>query len=289
MENLMDKLSKEFGDVADNIKQQADYYSNTEEGKAEIKEAARQAGRVIGETGRLLWAIANGITHSSVKKAKTVYTAGQQVYHGEYQDAGKTLVNMEVDRFKALGKTTATAAGAVVDGAILMVAKEEQNIERRKRFRQRLKQCAVAGGVILVGADLLVDDDVEAEDEIADYSEVSGGLPLMEIDDMPGVENGVLVDSSPDNLTAMAQQGEFAGTMHETDVVRHPEIRAEFLASHGFTETPPGWEVHHVVPLSEGGADSPDNMVLLREQDHDWITARHRQFYGWPGPEYWNN
>lgn len=135
---------------------------------------------------------------------------------------------------------------------------------------------------MLAGVELL--DDVDQE---AGYDESSEGLPLIAVDDIPGVENGVLVDASPENLTNLAQQGEFTGTIHYTDVVRNPDIREEFLTSHGFTDTPAGWEVHHIVPLSEGGADSPDNMVLLREQDHDWITAQHRQFYGWHEPEDW--
>ena len=50
---------------------------------------------------------------------------------------------------------------------------------------------------------------------------------------------------------------------------------------HGFDGVPEGYEVHHVVPLSEGGADTPDNMILVSEADHAAITSAHAGFYGW--------
>ena len=284
MEKIMNKLSVQLGDFADEIKEQADYYAHTEEGRVEIQEAAKQAGRVACETGKFLWAVAGGIANGITRKTKNCYKAGRHMYHGEYMEAGKTIADMEVKRFKAIGKTLVQGAGAISDGALLALSKEEKNGDRKKRFKKRLKKCAVAGGVMLAGIELLDDEEVGQD---ADYDDFNEGLPLTAVDDMPGVENGVLVDASPENLTALAQQGEFTGTIHYTDVIRHPDIRADFLASHGFSETPIGWEVHHIVPLSEGGADSPDNMILLREQDHAWITAQHRQFYGWHEPEYW--
>ena len=44
---------------------------------------------------------------------------------------------------------------------------------------------------------------------------------------------------------------------------------------------PEGYEVHHIVPLSEGGADTPENMILVKEDLHDEITAAHSKFYDW--------
>ena len=40
-----------------------------------------------------------------------------------------------------------------------------------------------------------------------------------------------------------------------------------------------GYEVYHIVPLSEGGADNPYNMILLSEKDHAYITQMHRGVY----------
>ena len=65
------------------------------------------------------------------------------------------------------------------------------------------------------------------------------------------------------------------------DENRSLSARNEFLNMHGFTSVPEGYEVHHVVPLCEGGADSPDNMILVTEAQHDFITSAHSSFYGW--------
>lgn len=70
MEKIMNKLSVQLGDFADEIKEQADYYAHTEKGKAEIQEAAKQAGRVACETGKFIWAVAGGITSGIVQKTK---------------------------------------------------------------------------------------------------------------------------------------------------------------------------------------------------------------------------
>ena len=281
MEGVFKKAAVQLQGAADFLKKESDYYA-TEAGREELGEAARQTGRFIGATGRFLWTVGEAIVGGTARKAKTCWQVGGDIYKGEYGQAGKKVFDMEVDRLKALGKTAAAAAGAVVDGAVLLVSKNEE-AARTQRLQKRLKQCAIAGGVILAGGELL-DGDI---DEAEAAGEMTDGLPLMSVADMPGVKEGVLVDASPENLEALAGQGEFAGTIHHSDVIRHPEVRAAFLEAHGFSETPPGWEVHHIVPLSEGGDDSVDNMVLLRSEDHDWITARHRGFYGWPGPEHW--
>ena len=65
------------------------------------------------------------------------------------------------------------------------------------------------------------------------------------------------------------------------DIVRDIGARDAFLSVHGFDGVPEGYEVHHVVPLSEGGADTPDNMILVSEADHAAITSAHAGFYGW--------
>lgn len=88
-------------DFADEIKEQADYYAHTEEGKAEIQEAAKQAGRAACETGKFIWAVAGGIVNGITQKTKNCYKAGRHMYHGEYMEAGKTIADMD----KAIGKT----------------------------------------------------------------------------------------------------------------------------------------------------------------------------------------
>ena len=58
-------------------------------------------------------------------------------------------------------------------------------------------------------------------------------------------------------------------------------VPAAFLEAHGLDHVPPGYEIHHIIPLSEGGADDPSNMILLTAEDHAAITAQHAAYYHW--------
>ena len=89
--------------------------------------------------------------------------------------------------------------------------------------------------------------------------------------------------ASSQELDRLIQYGEVDGTTHvaSEDIVRDIGARDAFLSVHGFDGVPEGYEVHHVVPLSEGGADTPDNMILVSEADHAAITSAHAGFYGW--------
>lgn len=128
-----------------------------------------------------------------------------------------------------------------------------------------------------------------------DGNAMDGGLYTMDmhnhlmpnwnnIEDLPGVENGMLVDSS--HLGNIVALGEVQGTEHidSSHIERSEAVKAEFLAMHGYDSVPQGYEVHHIVPLSEGGADDVHNMILLSEHDHDIVTHAHKEFYGWDTP-----
>ncbi len=96
------------------------------------------------------------------------------------------------------------------------------------------------------------------------------------------IEKGMLV-SNDYNLEELIEKGEIEGTTHidSDDYSRDLGARDAFLQAHGYNGVPEGYEVHHIVPLCEGGLDSPSNMVLVSIEDHDKITAAHAQFYGW--------
>ena len=96
------------------------------------------------------------------------------------------------------------------------------------------------------------------------------------------VENGMFVGDESD-LEALIDAGKDPTAEHveAEDSVRDPGVKAAFLAQHGYDELPEGYEVHHIQPISEGGADSVDNMILVSEAEHDEITAAHREYYGW--------
>ena len=285
--------------TADELQERIRYYSESEEGQEEIRQTVYQAGRVIGGAASLVWTIARSVTGCMARKACDYYEAGQQAKDGNYKAAGKKLAEMQVRRAKGAAKAAATAAGTVCNG---VKAACTEDTEAAKKFRHGLRNCAVIGGTILVaseavdaievdgdGGAITVDDSAlpTDDDALPDAYGTTDLLPTIAIDDMPGVEDGMLLDNSPNNLAELAEAGEFHGTHHLSEVMRSQEARLDFLAQHDLERIPAGWEIHHVVPLSEGGADTPDNMVLLRAEDHDWITTQHRMFYGWPGPEYW--
>lgn len=277
--------------TADELQERIRYYSESEEGQEEIRQTVYQAGRVIGGAASLVWTIAKSVTGCMARKACDYYGAGQQAKDGNYKAAGKKLAEMQVRRAKGAAKAAATAAGTVCNGVRAACTDDS---EAARKFRHGLRDCAVIGGTILVASEAVDAIETSGDADLAtDYEELpdaSGAgdlLPTTDIEDMPGVEDGMLLDNSPNNLAELAEAGEFHGTHHLSEVMRSQEARLDFLAQHDLERIPAGWEIHHVVPLSEGGADTPDNMVLLRAEDHDWITTQHRMFYGWPGPEYW--
>ncbi|MDD6382251.1 MAG: HNH endonuclease signature motif containing protein [Selenomonadaceae bacterium] len=285
--------------TAEELQERIRYYSESEEGQEEIRQTVYQAGRVIGGAASLVWTIAKSVTGCMARKACDYYEAGQQAKDGNYKAAGKKIAEMQVRRAKGMAQAAATAAGTVCNG---VKAACTEDTEAAKKFRHGLRNCAVIGGTILVASEAVdaieVDGDGGAitaddsalptdDDALPDAYGTTDLLPTIAIDDMPGVEDGMLLDDSPNNLAELAEAGEFHGTHHLSEVMRSQEARLDFLAQHDLERIPAGWEIHHVVPLSEGGADTPDNMVLLRAEDHDWITTQHRMFYGWPGPEYW--
>ncbi len=113
-------------------------------------------------------------------------------------------------------------------------------------------------------------------------SQDGGLMPAYnDVNEFPGVENGMLLD--PSYLDEVTKAGEIQGTMHvkAEDEVRNESSVKNFLNEHGYTEVPSGYEVHHIVPLSQGGADDPHNMMLLTEEQHEAVTLAHRQYYGW--------
>lgn len=71
--------------------------------------------------------------------------------------------------------------------------------------------------------------------------------------------------------------GETYKTTGKPMVDRSEAAKREFLKSKGYSEVPKGYQVDHIVPLSQGGADKPSNMQLLTIQQHAEKTARERQ------------
>lgn len=65
-------------------------------------------------------------------------------------------------------------------------------------------------------------------------------------------------------------------TTGKPKVKRNMAARSRFLRSQGYDDTPDGYEVDHIIPLSQGGEDTPENMQLLTKAEHRRKTARER-------------
>ena len=139
---------------------------------------------------------------------------------------------------------------------------------------------ATAGLVVAAGGSLVssvLPDDLGFDGG----NDTSGGLLASDLSSIP-TEDGMF-DGDSGDLSDLAKAGELDGTDHieSEDITRSLASRDAFLEENGYDGVPEGYEVHHIVPLSEGGADTPDNMILLTEDDHAEITAEHGRFYGW--------
>jgi hypothetical protein len=71
-------------------------------------------------------------------------------------------------------------------------------------------------------------------------------------------------------------QGQYYSTTGKPKVVRSASNKKAFLKSRGYTSTPYGYEIDHIVPLSQGGSDGPSNMQLLTITQHRAKTSRER-------------
>lgn len=70
--------------------------------------------------------------------------------------------------------------------------------------------------------------------------------------------------------------GKTYSTTGKPMVKRSEANKKAFLRSIGFSRVPYGFQVDHIIPLSNGGSDDPSNMQLLTIQQHRRKTAIER-------------
>ena len=59
-------------------------------------------------------------------------------------------------------------------------------------------------------------------------------------------------------------------------VKRSEANKTQFLETIGYDELPDGYEIDHIIPLSDGGTDDPSNMQLLTVEEHKRKTIKER-------------
>lgn len=71
--------------------------------------------------------------------------------------------------------------------------------------------------------------------------------------------------------------GEKYTTTGHPKVKRSQKAKSKFLKSINLKSIPDGHEIDHIIPLSQGGSDTPSNMQLLTEKSHARKTASERR------------
>lgn len=191
------------------------------------------------------------------RKACDYYEVGQKTKNGQYKEAGKKIAEIQMRRVKGTAKAAMTAAGTVCNG---VKAAYTDDTEAAKKFRRGLRNCAIIGGTVLLASEAVdaIDDTAPVEaasaDDVRNDIDITSGehidlpdadgagnlLPMTDVDDMPGVEDGMLIDDSPNNLAEIAKAGEFNDTQHLSDVIRSQDARMEFLAQNDLERVPSG-------------------------------------------------
>ena len=215
------------------------------------------------------------VTKGTINTVTDVAHTGSALLRGDTQKAEEILERRIENTVKGVCGSIESAA-VVLDRAIDYVSSDTKKEFLDKDTEEHLVRLASLAAVGTVAGSFIEDNDIDASNA-HDY-----GDGLIAGANLSGIENGVFVGDSSD-LHNLIQAGQIEDTVHidPEESVRDLSARNEFLVTHGFASIPEGYEVHHIVPLCEGGADSHDNMVLIKTEDHDVITAAHARFYNW--------
>jgi len=220
--------------------------------------------------------VAQGV-HGATKQTGHILGRAADGIYGLGKGAVTRNGDCAMEGLRDMGSACATLGKGFVGGAVLTAQGVIQtgqgicvgDLEQVKAGATQLVKVAAVGALAIGAFDLAFD---------LDAGEWNQGEAFASVDRVPGLGDGVAGAAEIDGLI---QDGALADTSFIEDPLRSQAQVDAFLAQNGFTQTPAGYEVHHIVPLSQGGADTPSNMVLVTIDEHDAITQAHRRFYGW--------
>lgn len=245
-------------------------------------------GKQAGETAVV--AAANGLYRVGERACvvgKETFTLAKAVHDKDtakqHAAAKKIVDEVAVKTAKgvlALGKQVGRTASDAKD----YVLEKNPEIKDRKLLDTVVGLGALAG--VATSAALIGDAISEASP--VDMSalhlvDTSVFLPDVDPDSIFGIDNHVVgLNADIQELSDLGMKPELIDNHIDSDsIIRSDAAKMDFLHSLGYNSVPNGFEVHHVVPLCQGGLDTPSNMVLISEEAHDFITTQHRQFYNW--------
>ncbi|MCF0253147.1 MAG: HNH endonuclease [Duodenibacillus sp.] len=225
-----------------------------------------RAGAFVTRVG---FSVAGTVAVGAVRTVETAAGLASDLARQDWDGAEKRIERKLCGMARGL-ETAARDTLELTGSAIEAVAGDrdfftQDNVKRASTVAVVALGCGAAGS--LLGSDA---DGLDALD--------GGGIAALDPGD---VDNGVYTGDA----LSLERAGEIEGTQHiaADEVVRSAAARNAFLEAHGLDAVPEGYELHHIVPLSEGGADAPENMVLVDEATHDEVTAAHARYYGWHG------
>lgn len=223
---------------------------------------------ILTFTGRIALGTVQGVVSGAATLVTDAARGCVELSRGNVGKAADIVVERACTVVQGAVTTAESAVEVVQSGADAVLHDKPFVTPENEARLTRLSQAAlyVAGGCVL-------------SDEPTPATEPCGSST--DACSLPGVENGRFVGSA-DDLAALSEAGQLPDAEHvPADAIhRDPSVRTAFMEAHGI-DADEGLEIHHVVPLSEGGVDHPDNLVALTPEAHDTVTAEHARYYGW--------
>lgn len=217
--------------------------------------------------------VCKGCVHTATDGARVL----SSVCKGDYENA-VDIVGKRIEK-------TVTASAMSLYSAGKVIGKAADCLEDRSKVfwdRETINDLTMVTGAFVVGGALsaLSDDDSCSDSDVDD--EPSGLIPS-DSQYLPYMNSQGIFVGDDNDLEKLIELGQIDNTEHidSDDISRSVYEKNLFLRSHGLYSVPEGYEVHHIMPLSEGGADFHKNMILVTTEQHDIITKAHSDFYGW--------